>query len=207
MVEEDVYRSSQPNELSFPFLERLQLRTIIYLAPEEPHQKFLNFIDDQEIHFEHLTTMGASGLAGGSGAAGGMGNASGLGGMGGTGTSLGYGKHTGSGINNTGTALNIGTGGTGNAWDPISEEIVLEALELILNPRNHPLMIMCNLGRHRTGTIVGCLRKLQKWSLTAIFEEYRRYAGAKVRVLNEQFIELFDTDLVRIPTHKPHWLQ
>lgn len=93
-----------------------------------------------------------------------------------------------------------------NAWDPISEEMVLEALEIILNPRNYPLIIMCNLGRHRTGTIVGCLRKLQKWSLTAIFEEYRRFAGSKVRVLNEQFIELFDTDLVRIPPNKASFL-
>lgn len=37
------------------------------------------------------------------------------------------------------------------AWDPISEEIVLEALEVILDPRNYPLVIVCNLGRHRTG--------------------------------------------------------
>eukprot|EP00158_Paraphelidium_tribonemae_P005253 Partr_v1_DN27246_c0_g1_i1_m38939 putative PHOsphatase len=154
MIEEDLYRSGQPNELNFPFLERLGLRTVVFLAPEEPNQKFLDFIDDQEIHLEHL------GIA----------------------------------------STNV------NAWDPISEEVVLEALEIILNPRNYPLMVMCNLGRHRTGTIVGCLRKLQRWSLTAIFEEYRRYAGSKVRVLNEQFIELFDTDLVRIPTAKPAWL-
>jgi extradiol dioxygenase family protein len=38
-----------------------------------------------------------------------------------------------------------------NAWDPITEEAVLQALELILNPTNYPMMIMCNLGRHRTG--------------------------------------------------------
>ncbi len=28
---------------------------------------------------------------------------------------------------------------------------------------------------------------------------YRRYAGAKRRLQNEQFIELFDVDLVRLP--------
>jgi tyrosine-protein phosphatase OCA1 len=56
------------------------------------------------------------------------------------------------------------------------------------------------------GTIVGCMRKLQRWNLTSIFEEYRRYAGPKVRLLNEQFIELFDTDLVGIPTNKPKWM-
>ncbi|KAJ1497059.1 tyrosine-protein phosphatase required for protection against superoxide stress (By similarity) [Coelomomyces lativittatus] len=67
----------------------------------------------------------------------------------------------------------------------------------MLDKARYPLIIMCNLGRHRTGTVVGCFRKLQKWNLTSIFEEYRRYAGSKVRIMNEQFIELFDTDLVR----------
>ena len=33
-----------------------------------------------------------------------------------------------------------------------------------------------------------------------------RYAGAKVRLMNEQFIELFDVDLVRIPAKAPKWL-
>ncbi|CAN0177575.1 unnamed protein product, partial [Ectocarpus sp. 8 AP-2014] len=46
------------------------------------------------------------------------------------------------------------------------------------------------------GTVVACLRKLQRWNLTSIFEEYRRFTKHKVRVQNEQFIELFDTDLV-----------
>lgn len=32
-----------------------------------------------------------------------------------------------------------------------------------------------------SGTVIGCLRKLQRWNLTSIFEEYRRYAGSKVR--------------------------
>lgn len=34
--------------------------------------------------------------------------------------------------------------------------------------------------------------------MASIFEEYRRYAGPKARAANEQFIELFDTDLVRL---------
>lgn len=36
-----------------------------------------------------------------------------------------------------------------------SEEVVLQALDLVINSANSPLMIMCNLGRHRTGTVVG----------------------------------------------------
>lgn len=38
MVEEDLYRSGQPNELNFPFLEKLQLKTILFLAAEDPSQ-------------------------------------------------------------------------------------------------------------------------------------------------------------------------
>lgn len=36
MVETDLYRSGQPNELNLPFLEQLRLRTIIFLSAEEP---------------------------------------------------------------------------------------------------------------------------------------------------------------------------
>ncbi|KAI9229746.1 MAG: protein-tyrosine phosphatase [Piptocephalis tieghemiana] len=153
IIEDGLYRSGQPNELNFPFLEKLGLRTVIWLAPEEPNQRFLDFVDDQEIDLRHL-----------------------------------------------GVATSV------NAWDPVTEEIVLAALEVVLTPTKHPMIVMCNLGRHRTGTVVGCLRKLQRWNLASIFEEYRRYAGQKVRVMNEQFIELFDTDLVAISLDHPSWL-
>lgn len=34
-----------------------------------------------------------------------------------------------------------------------------------------------------SGTVVACLRKLQRWNLTSIFEEYRRFTKHKVCVL------------------------
>ena len=151
-VEQHIFRSAQPNELNFPFLEKLRLKTVLWLAPEDPNALFLDFLDDQDIQFHHL-----------------------------------------------------GVTSSNNAWDPITEEIVLAALEMILRKENYPVMVMCNLGRHRTGTVIGCLRKLQRWNYASIFEEYRRHAGQKVRVI-EQFIEIFDTDLVRIPPHPPQWL-
>ena len=40
-------------------------------------------------------------------------------------------------------------------------------------------LIHCNQGKHRTGCLVGCLRKVQRWSLVAIFGEYRRFAGSR----------------------------
>lgn len=49
------------------------------------------------------------------------------------------------------------------------------------------------------GVVIGCLRKLEKWSLVSIFEEFRRFTNARL-VEHEQFIELFDTDLVAVTT-------
>lgn len=36
MVEESLYRSGQPDQLNLPFLEKLGLKSVIWLAPEEP---------------------------------------------------------------------------------------------------------------------------------------------------------------------------
>lgn len=100
----------------------------------------------------------------------------------------------------------------------IPTNTVVRVLEIILDVSNLPLHIMCGQGRHRTGgrpigcfltsagVVVGCLRKLQRWNLTSIFEEYRRYAGNKERINFEQFIELFDVSKVKIPPTPPKWL-
>lgn len=152
-VEQDLYRSGQPNDLNFPFLQQLNLKTIIYLAPDEPDPAFLNFVEENSIAFHHL-----------------------------------------------------GRDHSRSTWQLVSEDVVLEVLSFALDKSKYPLYIMCHLGRHRTGTVIGCLRKVQRWNLASIFEEYRRYAGSKVRLLNEQFIELFDTDLVSIPKTKPDYI-
>ncbi|CAN8065745.1 unnamed protein product [Agarophyton chilense] len=156
IVEEDLYRSGMPNELNFPFLERLQLRTIIYLASDEVSDKLHDFIDDQDIQLLHLFQDD-----------------------------------------------DIPT-----PWKPISEETVLSVMELLLSTPTYPVYIMCSQGRHRTGTVVGCLRKLQRWSLSSIFDEYHRHADGKGRLVNEQFIELFDTDLINLPSiNRPKWIR
>lgn len=86
-----------------------------------------------------------------------------------------------------------------NVGQRVSEKLVLDALKILLNPDCYPLVVMCNLGRHRTGTVIGCLRRIQKWSISSIFEEFRRFTGNKSSTLHEQFIELFDTELVEMP--------
>ncbi|GAA5851003.1 hypothetical protein JCM5353_007178 [Sporobolomyces roseus] len=73
----------------------------------------------------------------------------------------------------------------------IPDDKIVAAMAVLLDTRNHPLLIHCNKGKHRTGCLVGTLRRLQTWSLTAIFDEYRRYSHPKSRQMDLQFIEAF----------------
>ncbi|KAK4492819.1 hypothetical protein RD792_000144 [Penstemon davidsonii] len=74
----------------------------------------------------------------------------------------------------------------------IPEDKIREALKVAIDAKNHPLLIHCKRGKHRTGCLVGCLRKSQKWCLTSVFDEYLRFAAAKARVSDLRFMELFD---------------
>ena len=86
-----------------------------------------------------------------------------------------------------------GTGGNREPFQQIPAELMRAALQIILDPRTRPILIHCNKGTHRTGCVVGCLRKIQdSWSLNAIFAEYRRFAGPKIRIIDLQYIDLFD---------------
>ncbi|ETN99029.1 hypothetical protein RFI_38459 [Reticulomyxa filosa] len=77
----------------------------------------------------------------------------------------------------------------------IPEDKIIEALRYVLDTKNHPLLVFCEAGAHRTGALMGCVRKLQQWSLTCIFDEYRRFARDQIiRLLDMQFIDLFDLD-------------
>jgi len=102
--------------------------------------------------------------------------------------------------------FNFKINGNKEPFVDIPETVIRDALVVLLDVRNHPVLIHCNKGKHRTGCLVGCLRKAQHWSLTYIFDEYRRFAGTKVRVLDQQFIELFSLNIPYDALHKPPWL-
>ncbi|KAF9097366.1 hypothetical protein BGX23_009069 [Mortierella sp. AD031] len=87
----------------------------------------------------------------------------------------------------------------------IDEEVIRSALVNILDARNHPLLIHCAKGKHRIGCLIGCLRKIQNWSMTSIFDEYRRFAGSKV-LADQEFIEIFPAKVPYLLEYKPEWL-
>ncbi|KAF9887880.1 tyrosine-protein phosphatase siw14 [Aspergillus nanangensis] len=73
-----------------------------------------------------------------------------------------------------------------------SPKTINDILEILLNKANHPILIHCNKGKHRTGCVVACFRKLQGWNLDDVTQEYHKYAWPKARPLDLQYIEQFD---------------
>mmetsp|Transcript_6805 Transcript_6805/g.8643 ORF Transcript_6805/g.8643 Transcript_6805/m.8643 type:complete len:197 (-) Transcript_6805:283-873(-) len=159
-VEKQLYRSGQPSIINQSFLQDLNLKTILWLASEEPQEDFLDYCSMNQIAIEFV------------------------------------------GLMNEYSYQNV------NPWDALSEETIKKALELICNKENYPLLVCCGMGRHRTGTVIGCLRRLQGWNLASVSEEYRRFTGSRGgRIMVELLIESFDINSVQIdPTKVPDWL-
>jgi tyrosine-protein phosphatase OCA1 len=72
---------------------------------------------------------------------------------------------------------------------PVTEDTVIQALQILLDQSRYPILVTCEHGRTLTGAVIGCLRKLQRWSMISIFDEYRRYARTRLEQQHEQFIE------------------
>ncbi|KAG4203276.1 hypothetical protein ERO13_A05G391500v2 [Gossypium hirsutum] len=81
------------------------------------------------------------------------------------------------------------------------KDAIRGALKILIDVRNHPVLIHCKRGKHRTGCLVGCLRKLQNWCLSSVFEEYQHFAGMKSRSADLRFIETFDIVCLRQCLH------
>ncbi|CAI5719011.1 unnamed protein product [Peronospora destructor] len=105
--------------------------------------------------------------------------------------------------------LQFGVPGNKEPFVDISEDGIVAALTAVLDRRNHPMLIHCNKGKHRTGCLVGSLRKVQRWAFSSIFDEYIRFSAPKPRMMDQQFIELFKTERVTeeesLADHLPNW--
>lgn len=102
--------------------------------------------------------------------------------------------------------LQFGMEGNKEPFRAMPEGMVRGCLVTLLDPRNRPLLIHCNEGKHRTGCLVGCLRKMRGWSLSSILDEYLLYAGPKARMVDQRFIELFRPPQAQpqpTPNHTP----
>ena len=93
--------------------------------------------------------------------------------------------------------------------EPFSEvrrDIVDAVMRVVMDTRNHPILIHCERGRHRTGVVCGCVRRLQGWSLGSIYSDYALHNSGKGRLSDQQFLDLYEPIVkVQLP-YVPSWL-
>ncbi|KAF9127528.1 hypothetical protein BGW39_005795 [Mortierella sp. 14UC] len=89
---------------------------------------------------------------------------------------------------------------------PLNFALVAPGVYRSGHPNKHNFPFMKKLGlKHRIGCLIGCLRKIQNWSMTSIFDEYRRFAGSKV-LADQEFIEIFPTKGTKYQHRATHQL-
>ncbi|KAG0003713.1 hypothetical protein BGZ80_001475 [Entomortierella chlamydospora] len=202
IVEPGLYRSDTLHPSHFPFIRSLNLKTAILLTPELPSRAMSNFFEENQIRLIDLALGSWKNNTN---------NPSSNTNANNTNTSDGQ----------TGQGLTTEAGGSNSValatpsvpaalfqtswWKPLSEELIKDGLEMILDANNYPIIVMDTSGIHEIGTFMGCLRRLQHWNFSSIIVEYRAYAGSKARYVNEQFIELFDIDWITLPDCLPTW--
>ncbi|KAI8388070.1 tyrosine phosphatase family-domain-containing protein [Radiomyces spectabilis] len=90
---------------------------------------------------------------------------------------------------------------------PLSYNKTLMALQIIIDPTNHPIYIHCLDGADVTGLVIACLRKLQMWSTSSAMVEFARNLHTNVVAPEEfEFVENFKNFEVTIPITIPNWL-
>ncbi|CAI4217187.1 unnamed protein product [Parascedosporium putredinis] len=68
-------------------------------------------------------------------------------------------------------------------------------LRLVLDKSNHPVLIHCNHGRHRTGCAVGAIRKVYGWDTTTVVSEYQSFAYPKPRESDISYVTSIEPSL------------
>jgi len=65
-------------------------------------------------------------------------------------------------------------------------------LNVVLDKSNYPLLIHCNHGKHRTGCVVGVVRKITGWDAARVVAEYNTYAEPKARECDVTYLQGFE---------------
>ncbi|KAG7191719.1 uncharacterized protein KQ657_002855 [Scheffersomyces spartinae] len=203
-VEKGVYRCSKLVSDNFSFLETLQLRSLVLVDAEKPGRSVTEFVGENNIEVYNLGGLKISNHASSR-------------------ASKDYTedksedikKSPGDNTNNNSSNSNV-TDRTerssglaaddlvvfdlesskkdkNDEWMLIDRSLITSAFELILNKNKHNMLLVDS-----TSTLVGILRKIQKWNFNSIINEYRIYSGnsSKHNYFAENFLELIQVELI-----------
>lgn len=188
LVECGVFRCTKLETDHFPFLETLKLRSIVTLDAEKPARTLKNFVEANKIDLFNLGALKIS-------------------------------NHNHIESNNTTSkdeyqkslhendsknrndstekdeidVIQLHKSSKNDEWMLIERNIIVNAFELLLDKTKHNILFIDS-----TSTLVGILRKIQKWNLSSILNEYHIYAGSSKNnsYYAENFLELIQVELI-----------
>ncbi|KAI0180688.1 hypothetical protein GGR52DRAFT_566949 [Hypoxylon sp. FL1284] len=64
-------------------------------------------------------------------------------------------------------------------------------LSIVNDQKNYPLLVHCKGGKHRTGCVMGIIRKINEWDTPSIIQEYSKFAQPKAREVDVEYLTSF----------------
>jgi len=88
----------------------------------------------------------------------------------------------------------------------LNPALAASILSVVINADNLPLYLHCRDGGNNTGLVVMCLRRLQHWSISSLFDEFSRFVKTgEISREESNFVESFKAEVV-VPSRIPAWL-
>lgn len=180
IAEEGIYRCSKVETLNLSFIETLNLKTVIFIGGQEPSKFFQESFNEQTIKW-YLIKMSDFSTAGkpiGSGNRGpGIDNQK-------HDNKRRYSHSRTSSMDSTKSAESYHLTDSDDLM-LIKGSCIKKAFQLLLNKERHNILLV-----DRTSIIVGILRKIQRWNISSILNEYRLYSGKNSSYFAETFLEI-----------------
>ncbi|CDF88030.1 BN860_00694g1_1 [Zygosaccharomyces bailii CLIB 213] len=180
IAEEGIYRCSKVETLNLSFIETLNLRTVIFIGGQEPSKFFKESFNEQSIEWfligmSDFSSAGKPVISS---------NKS---------PSLESRKDNLTRSRSYSKASSIETTRSDETYHLtdgddlmlIKESCIKKAFQLLLNKEKHNILLV-----DRTSIIVGVLRKIQKWNISSIINEYRLFSGKNRSYFAETFLEI-----------------
>lgn len=217
IVEPDVYRCSKLEVENFQFLETLNLKSIILLDAENPPRSLSKFLEENKIDLYSLGDLKISNHQHT-----GMSSKTDLEDFALENDDLTSNTSTRSSTSTSTqqqqlqqerfqqqqqlqtyvdplTPMPILSRNSRDQWMLIEKNIIIKSFEIILNNKRHPILIVDS-----TATLIGILRKIQKWNFNSILNEYRIFNGTSTKnnYFAETFLELISIELIPYENRK-----
>lgn len=173
LVEPGVYRCSKLEADHFPFLETLQLKSLVLLDAAKPPRTLKAFLEQNNVDLFNLGGLKIS-------------------------------NHLHTGNDKTEGLVSsderkdeievvLLDKSKNDLWMLVEKNLIVGAFEILFNKSKHNLLLVDS-----SLTLVGILRKIQKWNFSSIVNEYRIYTGnsSKSNYSAENFLELIQAELI-----------